>query len=67
MLAQIFADHNKLDKLEPFVSEYGAKFYGLPLNKEKIELVEQSWTVPTQIHSVIPFMSGQKLNWQVVV
>ena len=66
MLTQIFADHNKLDMLEPFVSEHGAKFYGLPLNAEKVELLEKSWTVPDQIHGVVPFMAGKKLNWQVV-
>ena len=42
VLAQIFSDHNKLDKLEAFISEYGAKFYGLPVNKDKIELVEKA-------------------------
>ena len=66
VLTQIFQEQNKLDKLEPFTSQFGAEFYKLPLNEEKIELVEESWTVPADVHGVVPFMAGQKLNWKVV-
>jgi dihydroorotase len=66
LLAQIFHEQNKLDKLEPFISQYGAEFYKLPLNEGKIELVEESWTVPAHVHDVVPFMAGQKLNWKLV-
>lgn len=64
LLAQIFQQHNKLDKLQAFTSEYGAQFYGLDLNQEYIELREESWVVPDIIHGVVPFMAGLTLNWK---
>ncbi len=65
VLAEIFQNKGKLDKLEAFVSQYGAEFYNLPLNKEKVELIEESWVVSEKIHGVVPFMAGQKLQWKV--
>jgi dihydroorotase len=63
MLAQIFEEHNALDKLEPFVSLNGAMHYGLKPNKRKIELMKKSSPVhfikeiynsTTKIKSFIP-------------
>lgn len=62
-LAQIFEESNSLDKLEPYVSEFGARFYGLPLNEGKLKLVKSSWKVPDIIGDVKPFMAGQELRW----
>lgn len=64
-LMELFERNNKLDRLEAFTSEFGAKFYGLPLNKNMITLTEESWIVPDEYHGVKPFLSGSTLNWKV--
>lgn len=45
-LAQVFEAEGALDRLEGFVSEHGARFYGLPLNTDRIELRRHSAPVP---------------------
>ncbi|MEZ4534216.1 MAG: hypothetical protein R3D26_04280 [Cyanobacteriota/Melainabacteria group bacterium] len=44
-LIDLFDKHGKLNRLESFVSEFGARFYGLPLNEGKDRFVK-AWTVP---------------------
>ncbi len=49
---------------EPFLSEFGARFYGLPLNAGTVTLVEEDWTVPEEIGGVVPFRAGETLHWK---
>ncbi|MAG11904.1 MAG: dihydroorotase [Parcubacteria group bacterium] len=65
VLCQLFQECDALDRLEPFVSEFGARFYGLPLNEDTITLVNEPWEVPLQCSGVVPYMAGRTLNWQV--
>ncbi|MBM2817626.1 MAG: Dihydroorotase [Parcubacteria group bacterium] len=65
LLAEIFEKAGRLDKLENFVSTFGAVFYDLPLNKDKITLVKKDWIVPESYAGIVPFMAGKKLSWQV--
>ncbi len=65
LLAEIFEKAGRLDKLENFVSTFGAIFYDLPLNEESITLVKKDWIVPKEYYGIVPFMAGQKLSWQV--
>jgi len=48
MYAEAFEQRNALDKLEAFASLYGPRFYGLPANTDRITLVRDEWTAPTQ-------------------
>lgn len=64
VLAEVFEDHNALDKLEAFTSEFGAKFYGLPLNEGTITLNQEEWTVPEFYGPVIPFKAKETLRWK---
>ncbi|MFV0431831.1 MAG: dihydroorotase [Alphaproteobacteria bacterium] len=41
ILAHIFEEEEALDKLEGFTSIYGADFYNLPINQQKIRLVKE--------------------------
>ncbi|MBI3305774.1 dihydroorotase [Candidatus Nomurabacteria bacterium] len=66
ILAEIFEKAGHLDRLEDFTSRFGANFYDLPLNKDDITLIRKEWTVPEQIGSVVPFLAGAKLQWQLV-
>jgi dihydroorotase len=65
-LCELFDKNGKLDRLQPFTSEFGAIFYGLPLNQHSILLRQETWSVPEHYDDVKPFLSGSKLNWRVV-
>ncbi len=65
LLAQIFENLNALCRLENFVSNFGAYFYGLPRSSETIELIKKDWVVPDQYNGIVPFMAGKTLHWQV--
>jgi dihydroorotase len=68
LLATLFEGYGKLDKLEAFTSEYGARWYGLPLNSSILELEKKSFLVPSSdtCEGVVPFMAGETLSWSVV-
>lgn len=68
LLAELFAEHQALPLLEPFVSINGARFYQLPLNNRRIRLTQTNWVVPENYSvdglSFIPLLAGQTLSWQ---
>jgi len=68
LYAIAFEEAGALDKLEGFASEFGAKFYGLPLNEEQVTLVRQDWTVPQSIdfggEELTPLRAGESLPWK---
>ena len=66
--AQVFEEEGALDRFEAFVSEHGARFYGLPLNEGTVTLERTSVKVPEHISGsdadLTPFHAGQMLNWK---
>ncbi len=66
--AQVFEEEGHLDRLEAFASEYGPKFYGLPLNEAQVRLERQPTEVPAQVtregETVVPFMAAETLPWR---
>ena len=68
LYAEAFEKANALDKLEGFASFYGADFYGLPRNTQKITLVKESWQVPASFpfagDELIPLRAGQSIAWK---
>jgi dihydroorotase len=68
LYAEAFEAANALDKLEAFASFYGADFYGLPRNTDKITLSKTSWQVPEKLpfgaDELIPLRAGQTLTWK---
>ena len=68
LYAEAFEAANALDKLEAFASFYGADFYGLPRNTEKITLEKTSWIVPNELplgnDSLVPLRAGQQIHWK---
>ena len=62
-----FESVGALDKLEGFASFYGADFYGLARNTEKITLIKQQVKVPAQLNygseTLIPMRAGEFLVW----
>jgi dihydroorotase len=63
LLAELFEREGALDRLEAFVSEKGARFYGLPLNEGTITLEKSPWTMPPLIGGADPLAAGEKFNW----
>ncbi len=71
LYAEAFDKVNKLDMLEGFSSIYGAKFYGLPLNKEKITLkrCKNGILIPEKYnfgkYYVKPLRSNECIRWYI--
>jgi len=63
LLVGLFEENDALDRLEPFVSRFGAEFYGLPHNQGTITLVREPWTVSKLYHGVVPLKAGVTLPW----
>jgi dihydroorotase len=68
LYAQVFAEEGALDRLEAFTSVNGPRFYGLPLNEERVTLVNRAWRIPSEVRvgdgSVKPFLAGEEICWQ---
>lgn len=66
LLAQIFEECDALDKLQGFVSEFGADFYGLPRNTGTITLFKEDWVVPEEYEGTALFWGGKTLHWKTI-
>ena len=68
LYAIAFEEAGALDKLEGFASRFGAQFYGLPVNEDKITLVRQDWKVPETVpfgdDQLVPLRAGETLPWK---
>ncbi len=65
MLAELFADAGKLEKLQGFVSDNARKRYAIQPSEKQIRLVERAWQVPWQDKDLQPFAAGQTLHWSI--
>lgn len=70
LYAEVFGEAGALDRLEGFASFYGADFYGLQRNSEKITLLKESWTVPDELplgqDSLVPLRAGESIGWRLL-
>ena len=70
LYAMAFEAAAALDKLEGFASKFGADFYTLPHNTDSIKLKKQDWIVPDSYpfadSSIVPFMAGKMISWQLI-
>ena len=68
LYAAAFEEAGALDKLEGFASEFGAQFYGLPLNDAKVTLVREEWRVPERLRfgkdELVPLRAGETIPWK---
>ncbi|CAM2067156.1 dihydroorotase [Sulfidibacter corallicola] len=60
-LATHFEKLDMLPRLGPFVSQFGANFYRLPINREEVVLIPRQVTVPPQYDGIVPFQAGNTL------
>jgi dihydroorotase len=68
LYAEAFEAANALDKLDDFASRFGAEFYGLPRNQEKVTLTKTEWSPPAEFafgnDTVVALTAGQTLRWK---
>lgn len=67
--AQMFDELNQLDKLNAFMSHFGAAFYQLPINQNHVELRRVEQTIPDFLpfgaNKVVPMAAGETINWSI--
>ena len=68
---QVFDEENALEQFEAFASENGPRFYGLPLNDDKVRLERAAVNVPAWLDTpaarFAPFRAGETLCWQLAI
>jgi dihydroorotase len=73
--AQVFEEEGALERLEAFASEFGPRFYGLPLNTTTVQLRREPLIVPVRLELendsggrevLVPFQAGEILPWRLV-
>jgi dihydroorotase len=68
--ATTFEEDGALDRLEAFASEFGPRFYGLPLNEDTVTLERTEDPVPvnwaTPLGDVRIYHGGETLPWRLV-
>ncbi|MEI9890778.1 MAG: amidohydrolase family protein [Caulobacteraceae bacterium] len=66
--ATTFEEDGALDRLEAFASENGPRFYGLPLNEDRILLERAPVAVPEAVAAEVgglkPYHAGETLPWR---
>ncbi|RVU47283.1 dihydroorotase [Rubrivivax rivuli] len=68
LYAEAFEAAGALDKLEGFASHFGADFYGLPRNTDRVTLKREAWALPETLPfgdaTIKPLRAGETLNWK---
>jgi dihydroorotase len=64
---KVFEEEDALEHFEGFASLHGPKFYGLPVNEERVTLVRSAMQVPENLtangEEIVPFHAGEELAW----
>ena len=70
LYAEIFEAAGALDRLEAFASHFGADYYRLPRNRDKVTLAKETWTVPAEFEfgddALVPLRAGEGVAWKLV-
>ena len=66
LLMQLFAQYDKLDNLQAFVSYNAQKIYGLNPIGKTIILEQKEFEIPAKYKDVVPFMASEKIEWSIV-
>jgi len=70
LYAEAFESAGRLDALQGFASEFGADFYRLPRNAERVTLRKEPWQVPESYpfgsDELVPLRAGERIAWRVL-
>lgn len=68
LYAEAFEAADALDRLEDFSSHFGADFYRLPRNEERVTLIKETWQMPQHYQfddeEVIPIRASETIHWR---
>ncbi len=68
LYAEVFEQADALARLEGFASRFGADFYRLPYNRERICLRRASWRVAESFafgpDRIVPLRAGEEISWR---
>lgn len=68
LYAEAFDAAGRVDRLEGFASWFGADFYGLERNRDRIVLLRQPWRVPDALpygdDTLVPLRAGAAVAWR---
>jgi dihydroorotase len=74
LYAEAFEAAGRLERLEGFAADFGADFYGLPRNTERLRLVKKEWKPPANYpfpsdrggeqQRLVPMRAGEPVAWQ---
>jgi dihydroorotase len=69
LYAEAFEAAGALDRLEGFASHFGADYYGLPRNAEKLTLRREALAVPASLDysgsdRLVPLRAGESVAWR---
>ncbi len=65
VLAELFARHGKLEKLQRFVSLNAREIYQIDPPGKKVRLVDTPMQVPEKYGDVVPLFAGQEIGWSI--
>lgn len=65
LYTQVFEEEGELARLNDFMSGFAGEFYEFPESEETITLVKRPWIVAKKYSTVVPFMAGCEIAWQV--
>ena len=69
LYAEAFESVGAIDKLEGFASFFGADFYRLSRNAQKITLTKTAMDIPAELkygaHSLVPLRAGETVAWSI--
>ncbi len=65
LLADLFENHNALDKLQDFISNNAQRIYNLTPRSTQVTLLKKPFTIPSSYSGVVPMWAGKTIGWQV--
>jgi len=65
-LAELFEQHNALDKLQAFVSDNATRIHNFTPPSRSIRLEKITTKVPLRYKEVVPYRAGESLSWSVM-
>lgn len=70
LYAEAFDQAGALEKLEDFANRYGADFYRLPYNSERVTLEQSGTDIPHELpfgdERLVPFRAGELVLWRIL-
>ena len=62
LIAKLFDESGKLDKLENFMSVYGPAFYRIPHADKTVTIKKGTFAIPDEIDGIVPLFAGKAFN-----